>query len=114
MQTVEEQDQIAALQAKLDAAQAKVAELSGGLVAGEKDGFAECLTDDCEAYKELVPIPVRVEVVEKMFPPGSAVHGIESTTQYVLAVNDADMICPHCDGPRSVLESRPRKIPKGF
>jgi hypothetical protein len=105
---------IAALQAKLDAANAKIAQQAGGLVAGEKDGFAECLTDDCDAYKELVPIPVRVEVVEKLYPPGSAVHGIESTTKYVLAVNDQDMICPHCKGPRSVLEDRPRKIPKGF
>lgn len=110
----DQDEQIAALQAKLDAAQAKVAELSGGLVAGEKDGFAECLTEDCEAYKELVGIPVRIEVVEKHFPRGSAVHGIESTTKYVLAVNDSDMVCPECKGPRSVLEDRPRKIPKGI
>lgn len=114
MQTVEQQEQIAALQAKLDAAQGKIAELSGGLVAGDKEGFAECLTEECEAYKELVPIPIRIEVVEKYFPPGSAVHGIESTTKYVLAGNDRDMICPHCNGPRSVLEDRPRKIPKGI
>src|SRR4051812_30492761 len=92
---------IAALQAKLDAAQAenqadkeRIAQLSGGLVAGEKDGFTECLTEDCEAYKELRPMRVRVEVVEKHFPPGSAVHGIESTTKHINAVDDADMICP--------------------
>lgn len=110
--TQDQEELIRALQAKLDATQARVAELSGGLVAGERDGFSECMTEDCDAYKELVPIRVKVEVVEKRFPRGSAVHGIESSTKYVLAADDADLVCPRCGGPRSVLEEAPRKIPK--
>lgn len=106
------EQQIAALQAKLDQAQSKVAELSGGLVAGEKDGFAECMSPDCEDYKALRPIGVRVEVVNRLYPPGSDVHGIESSTQYVFAADERDMTCPTCGGPRSVLESAPRKIPR--
>lgn len=108
------EEQLAALQAQLDAQQQKIAELSGGLVGGEKDGFAECVNSECDAFKELVPIRVRVDVAEKHYPKGSAVHGIESSTRYVVAVDDGDLTCPHCAGARGVLEDRPRKIPKGI
>jgi hypothetical protein len=109
-----EADVIAELQAKLDQAQAQVAELSGGLVAGVKDGFAECMTADCDEYKALKPIRVRVEVVNRYYPAGSDVHGIEGSTQFVVPVDDGDLRCPVCEGPRSVLESAPRKIPKAI
>lgn len=108
------EEQLAALQAQLDAQQQRIAELSGGLVAGEKDGFAECLNVECDEFKALKPIRVKVDVVEKHYPAGSAVHGIESSTKYVLAADDSDLTCPSCRGARAVLEEAPRKIPKGY
>jgi hypothetical protein len=108
------EDELAALQAQLNAQQDRIAELSGGLVAGEKDGFAECMTESCDEYKALKPIRVSVQVVEKHFPKGSAVHGIESSTKYVVAADDRDLKCPACGGDRAPLEDAPRKIPKGY
>jgi rubredoxin len=112
MSATDQEETIAALQAKLDAANSKVAQLSGGLVGGDKDGFAECMTPECDDYKTLRPIPITVEVVERRYPPGSQIHGIESSTQFVFARNESDMTCPECGGPRSVLEDAPRKIPR--
>lgn len=107
-----QEDVIAQLQAQLDAANSKVAALSGGLISGDREGFAECMTPECDDFKALKPIAVRVEVVERHYPPGSDVRGIESTTQYAFARDEQDMVCPSCGGPRSVLESAPRKIPR--
>lgn len=99
--------------------QTQVAQLSGGLNEGEVDGFAECVGGSeigtaCEDYKALRPIRVRVEVMNRLFPPGSSVHGVESSTKYIHAVDDTDLVCPACGGPRSVLEGAPRRIPKAI
>lgn len=79
--------------------------ITPGSLAGsvEFDGLARCLTPGCENNGDR-PLRLRRETVEQR---AIDLPITVTTTDHIIPVNDADLVCEGCGAPSAVLEKQP-------
>ena len=72
---------------------------------GAFTGVARCVNQACKAFDASLPIALRLEVKEMRSEDTPAL--VLATSEYLQAVDDADLPCPKCGVHRAIMREEP-------
>ena len=72
---------------------------------GAFTGVARCVNQTCKAFDASLPIALRIEVKEMRSEDTPAL--VLATSEYLQAVDDADLPCPKCGVHRAIMAEEP-------
>ena len=72
---------------------------------GAFTGVARCLNHGCKSFDVSAPIALRLEVKEMRSEDTPAL--VLATSEYLQAVDDADLACPKCGHGRAIMREEP-------
>jgi hypothetical protein len=71
---------------------------------GEIDGLVACINQVCDLFQEDRPIRLKVDRVSRTYKDQGGDLAFEATsTEYTHPVDDAEVVCPECGEPCSLI-----------